>query len=88
MEDAQKCGQARLPGHVIAVRGSVVEARFAAGGLPAIDEGIEIERDEGRPLVAEVQQHLDAMTVRAVTLESASGLRFADCIAGRRNTGW
>jgi len=74
MEDAQRSAEAQRPGLVTAVRGSVVDVRFARGALPAIDEGIEIERQGRPPLVAEVQQHLDAATVRAVTLESASGL--------------
>lgn len=33
-----------------------------------------IEWDLGRPLIAEVQQHLDAVTVRAVALENTAGL--------------
>jgi F-type H+/Na+-transporting ATPase subunit beta len=61
-------------GEVIAVRGSVLDLRFPAGSLPAIDECVEIDRGEGRPLVAEVQQHLDPATVRAVALESTAGL--------------
>ena len=61
-------------GRLTAVHGSVVDVRFPAGILPAIDEGIEIERDGNRPLVAEVQQHLDPLTVRAVALDSTAGL--------------
>ena len=67
--DAEPCGR------LVAVHGSVVDARFTAGFLPAIDEGIEIERDENRRLLAEVQQHLDPVTVRAVALEDTSGIR-------------
>jgi F-type H+-transporting ATPase subunit beta len=66
--DQQTCGR------LIAVHGSVVDVRFPAGRLPAIDEGIEIERDETRRLLAEVQQHLDPVTVRAVALEDTSGI--------------
>jgi len=61
-------------GRLIAVHGSVVDVRFDAGRLPAIDEGIEIERDKKRRLLAEVQQHLDPVTVRAVALEDTSGI--------------
>lgn len=67
-------GDQRTCGRLIAVHGSVVDVRFAAGLLPAIDEGIEIERDEQRRLLAEVQQHLDPLTVRAVALEDTSGV--------------
>jgi F-type H+/Na+-transporting ATPase subunit beta len=63
-----------LSGRLIAVHGSVIDVRFTAGLLPAIDEAIEIERDQGRLLLAEVQQHLDRVTVRAVALEDTSGI--------------
>jgi F-type H+-transporting ATPase subunit beta len=62
-------------GRVIAVHGSVVDVRFPTGALPAIDEAVAIEWDQGRPLVVEVQQHLDPATVRAVALENTAGLR-------------
>ncbi len=61
-------------GRVVAVHGSVLDIRFPAGSLPAIREAIEIECDLGRPLIAEVQQHLDPATVRAVALEITAGL--------------
>jgi F-type H+-transporting ATPase subunit beta len=67
-------GDQRLCGRLIAVHGSVVDVRFTAGLLPAIDEGVEIEREERHPLLAEVQQHLDPVTVRAVALEDTSGI--------------
>ena len=66
-------GTQRL-GHLTAIHGSVVDVRFAEGALPDINEGIAIERGEGMPLVAEVQQHLDAATVRAVALDNTAGL--------------
>jgi F-type H+/Na+-transporting ATPase subunit beta len=64
---------AEARGRLIAIHGSVIDARFPAGLLPAVGEGIEVARD-GRPLVAEVQQHLDPVTVRAVALDSTAGL--------------
>lgn len=67
-------GHVQALGRLIAVHGSVVDVRFPTGILPAVDEGIEIERDESRPLVTEVQQHLDPVTVRAVALDSTAGL--------------
>ena len=62
-------------GRIIAVHGSIVDAAFAPGELPAIGEAISIDWDAGRPLLAEVEQHLDPTTVRAVALENTSGLR-------------
>ena len=65
----------RARGRVVAVRGSVIDVRFAPGHLPAIDEAVVIDWDVGPPLLAEVQQHVDPTTVRAVALASAAGLR-------------
>jgi len=62
-------------GRVTAVRGSVVDIRFAPGELPAIDNAVTIDLDSSRTLVAEVQQHVDPTTVRAVALDNTAGLR-------------
>jgi F-type H+/Na+-transporting ATPase subunit beta len=67
-------GEGQISGQVTAVHGSVIDVRFPTGILPAVDEGIEIARGEGRPLVAEVQMHLDPVTVRAVSLAGTAGL--------------
>ena len=62
-------------GSVSAVHGSVVDVRFPPDHLPGLDEGILIERDGGgEPLVAEVHQHVDAVTVRTVALGATGGL--------------
>ena len=74
MAEPPATGDGRTKGRLTAVHGSVVDVRFPAGALPGIDEGIEIERDGRDPLVAEVQQHLDAVTVRAVALDNTAGL--------------
>jgi F-type H+/Na+-transporting ATPase subunit beta len=62
-------------GRVAAVHGSVIDVRFSPGALPAIEEAVAVEWDFGPPLIAEVQQHLNATTVRAVALENTSGLK-------------
>ncbi|MCA8091935.1 F0F1 ATP synthase subunit beta [Burkholderia anthina] len=64
----------QLPGRVVAVRGAVVDLAFAAGLLPPVDTAISIEVDGGRAIVAEVQAHLDEQTVRALAMQSTSGL--------------
>ena len=60
-------------GRIKAVRGAVVDVSFARDALPAIGEALRIET-QGRPLIAEVQSHLDAATVRAVALHATAGL--------------
>ncbi len=62
-------------GHVVAIRGAVVDIVFAADNLPAIEHALSIERT-GRPdLLVEVQAHLDTATVRAIALDTTTGLR-------------
>ena len=61
-------------GHVVAVHGSVVDIGFA-DALPSIDEVVLIDCDATPPLQAEVQQHLGPGRVRAVALQSTSGLQ-------------
>jgi F-type H+/Na+-transporting ATPase subunit beta len=62
-------------GRVRAVRGAVVDVDFPAGALPAIGEALRIDSDSERPLIAEVQSHLDVATARAVVLHPTAGLR-------------
>jgi F-type H+-transporting ATPase subunit beta len=68
-------GHHGMVGRVTAIHGSVVDVRFPTGVLPAVEEAIALEWDLGRPLLAEVQQHLDPSTVRAVALENTAGLK-------------
>lgn len=70
----QRGGEAFV-GRIIAVRGSVVDIRFAPGELPAINDAVEIDHEEVRTLIAEVHQHVDQTTARAVALGSTAGLR-------------
>ncbi len=60
-------------GRVSAVRGAVIDVGFPAG-LPAIGDALAILRDDGAPLLAEVQAHLDAGQVRAIALAATAGL--------------
>ena len=61
-------------GHVVAVRGAVVDVAFEAQTLPAMEETLLIAGDSAETLVAEVQSHLDAHTVRAIALQDTAGL--------------
>jgi len=62
-------------GHVVRVAGVVVDVEFAVGDLPGIRQALLVERDEGPPLVIEVQEHVDPATVRGMAMASTSGLR-------------
>lgn len=62
-------------GRVVGVMGSVVDLAFEAGFLPGINRALCVSADGRRPLVLEVQQHLDAHRVRAVAMQGTAGLR-------------
>jgi len=62
-------------GRVVAAHGSVLDIEFQNDDLPLIHEAIVVEQDGGAALTAEVQQHLNPYTARAVALQSTSGLR-------------
>ncbi len=73
--DNSKANPENERGVVTRVRASVVDVEFASGRLPAINDALMIELDGQAPLVAEIQEHLDLHTVRAVAMENTSGLR-------------
>jgi F-type H+-transporting ATPase subunit beta len=56
-------------GTVTAISRAVLDIRFAAAALPCIEEALEIDPLGPDRLVAEVQSHLDAATVRAIALQ-------------------
>lgn len=73
MDEAEKAEIGGREGIVVAVCGSVIDARFPQG-LPAIGDVVLVEWQRPSPLRMEVQQHLDPTTIRAVALENTSGL--------------
>ncbi|MCW3476418.1 F0F1 ATP synthase subunit beta [Limobrevibacterium gyesilva] len=69
------CETVTGPGVVTAVRGAVLDLRFAGGVLPEINEALRVEWDRPGTLTAEVQSHLDARTVCAIALQPTEGMR-------------
>ncbi|ARN83643.1 F0F1 ATP synthase subunit beta [Methylocystis bryophila] len=65
---------ASAAGSVSAVRGAVLDVRFAEGRLPAIEEALIVDKGAGEQIYAEVQAHLDRNTIRALALQSTVGL--------------
>ncbi len=76
-------GTHSITGRVSQIVGPVIDVSFetpeaAEGGsvnLPAIHDAIEIRRDDGRTLIAEIQQHIGENSVRAVAMDSTDGMR-------------
>jgi F-type H+/Na+-transporting ATPase subunit beta len=62
-------------GHVVQIIGTVIDIEFPAGALPAINNAVNIIRDDGTPLVTEVQQHLGNNWVRCLAMDTTDGLR-------------
>jgi F-type H+-transporting ATPase subunit beta len=66
---------ANIPtGEIVRVDGTVIDATFPEGRLPAINHAMEIQWDHPDTLVAEVQQHLGPTTVRGVAMRDTAGL--------------
>ncbi|MFN4130161.1 MAG: F0F1 ATP synthase subunit beta [Paracoccaceae bacterium] len=66
--------EAKPAGRVHAVRGAVVDVRYDAGALPALNDALLVDWDRPGPLMLEVQSHLDIVTLRAVALQATAGL--------------
>ncbi len=61
-------------GTIKQVIGPVVDLEFKEGELPEIYNAIRIERENEKPLILEVQQHLGENMVRCVSMDSTDGL--------------
>jgi len=62
-------------GIVVRVAGVVVDVEFPSGDLPSINNALLIRPDDGPELVAEIQEHVDPRTARAVAMGATAGLR-------------
>ena len=62
-------------GSIVRVAGVVVDVEFPSGNLPSIHNALHIESENHHGLVLEVQEHLDAQTVRTIAMSSTGGLR-------------
>lgn len=62
-------------GLITQIIGPVIDVEFRAGELPEIYDALEIYFEDGRRLVAEVQQQLGENRVRSVAMSSTDGLQ-------------
>jgi len=62
-------------GHVVAVKGAVVDVEFAPDHLPGIYDALEIARPNQNRLVLEVQSHTGNNRVRTIAMDTTDGLR-------------
>ena len=69
-------------GKITQVISAVLDIKFPQGGLPEINDAIEITRKNGEKLTVEVAQHLGDDTVRCIALGPTDGLvRGMDAVA-------
>ncbi len=69
-------------GKITQIVGAVLDVKFAEGGLPEINDALEITRTNGEKLVVEVAQHLGDDIVRCIAMGPTDGLiRGMDVIA-------
>lgn len=62
-------------GIIVRVIGVVVDVEFRTGDLPSIHNSLKVVRDGDKPLILEVQEHVNSRTVRTVAMGSTQGLR-------------
>ena len=70
-----------IRGHISQIIGPVIDISFEASlgsdktvMLPSIHDAVRIRRNDGRILIAEIQQHIGEKSVRSVAMDSTDGL--------------
>ena len=68
-------------GKIVQVIGPVVDIRYPAGRLPALNHAVVIDRGQGQSLTVEVAQHIGDEIVRCIAMASTDSLvRGMDCL--------
>lgn len=66
---------AEKEGLITQIIGPVIDVEFKSGELPSIYDALDIYLEDGKKVVAEVQQHLGENRVRSVAMSSTDGLK-------------
>jgi len=62
-------------GVIVRAMGVVVDVEFETGDLPSIHNALRVTKGYQKDLILEVQEHIDANTVRTVAMGSTAGLQ-------------
>jgi len=62
-------------GKIAKIMGVVIDVEFPSGDLPGINHALEIRDENEQTIVCEVQEHINANTVRAIAMSNTEGLR-------------
>lgn len=67
--------ETRNKGIIVRAVGVVVDVAFETGDLPSIHNALVVHRDQQKPLVLEVEEHMDSNVVRTIAMGSTAGLK-------------
>ena len=67
--------ETRNKGIIVRAVGVVVDVAFETGDLPSIHNALKVHRDQQKPLVLEVEEHMDSNIVRTIAMGSTAGLK-------------
>ncbi|OKZ83026.1 MAG: F0F1 ATP synthase subunit beta [Clostridium sp. 44_14] len=62
-------------GRLTQIIGAVLDIKFPEGGLPEINDAVNVPLEDGKKLVVEVAQHLGDDTVRCIAMGPTDGLK-------------
>jgi len=62
-------------GVIVRAVGVIVDVEFQTGNLPSIHNALKVVWEDHKPLILEVQEHIDGNTVRTVAMGSTAGLQ-------------
>lgn len=67
--------ESKNKGIIVRAVGVVVDVEFQAGGLPSIHNALRVVQENRKPLILEVQEHVDSNTVRTIAMGSTEGIQ-------------
>jgi F-type H+-transporting ATPase subunit beta len=67
--------ETRNKGIIVRAVGVVVDVAFETGDLPSIHNALKVYRDQQKPLILEVEEHMDSNIVRTIAMDSTAGLK-------------
>ncbi len=67
--------ESKNKGIIVRAVGVVVDVEFETGDLPSIHNALMVSRENRKPLILEVQEHVDSNTVRTIAMGPTAGLQ-------------
>ena len=67
--------ETRNKGIIVRAVGVIVDVAFETGDLPSIHNALKVHRDQQKPLILEVEEHMDSNVVRTIAMGSTAGLK-------------